>query len=679
MSANSSAQSVQKLFVDAATKLQRGDAAGARHELEKVSRMAPNSAAVWYNLALSAQHLGLHSKAIREYEKSLRITPGQVDALINMGLSYRHMGNVNAAKTVVQKALNLAPVHPRAQNLLGSLLAESGDTSAALGCFRKSIESEPENPDAIQNLTNLARELQAVGNPKCALKALETLLDLPGITLDQQVLHAQILLDLRHFDRAEPLIRKLKNRYPDVEDVWFIEMLYYECKNDHFAVIEIAQKILESSPEKAGVWDTLGRSYFELNSIDESRTSHQKAIDLDPENSEYRNHIALTHAALGERAQAEEYYRTAISLNVNNIEAYRNLASMRKFTSLDDPDVQSLQALWERDELGDDARCRLAFALGKVYDDCGLYDRAFEAYEVGNRIKSEEITRSGFNFDLLFGHIERITEIFDKPPLVTADVVIGRASPIFVLGVTRSGTTLVEQIISRHPDVTGRGELPCIERAIARLEKDYSQIRVYPDDFLLLDKAALNNETREYLEWVNRLRNLGTGHFTDKMPFNFVHIWLIKALFPQASIIHCQRHPLDVILSNYFQWFGSEINYVYDLQILSRFYVHYHRLMQHWHRVFQGEIHTVQYEALVVNKEHQIRELIKFAGLSWDDACYNSERSDTAARTASIWQVRQDIYTTSRERWRNYERYLSTAIEILQMEGILDVDMRSVH
>ena len=679
MSAKFSAQKAQKLFVEAATRLQRGDAAGARRGLEKVSRMAPNSAAVWYNLALSGQHLGLHSKAIREYEKSLRISPGQVDALVNLGLSYKHLGSSAAAMTSAQKALSLAPAHPRALNLLGSLLAESGDTSAALDCFRRSLDSEPENSDAIQNLTSLARELQGAGNSERALEALGPLLDLPGITRDQQELHAHIRLDLRHFDHAESLIRDLKTRYPDEVSVWLLEMLYCEWNKDHFAVIDIAKKILERSPGEARVWDTLGRIYFELNGIDESRASHQKAIDLDPENPEYRNHIGLTHAALGNREKAEENYRAAIALNANDVEAYRNLTSMRKFTSLDDPDVQSLQALWEKGELSEDARCRLAFALGKVYDDCGLYDRAFEAYETGNRIKSEEIAHSGFDFERYFGHIERIAEIFDKPPPVVADVVTGSARPIFVLGVSRSGTTLVEQIISRHPDVTGRGELPCIERAISRLEKDYGEMRVYPDDFLQLDKADLDNETREYLDWVTRLRDLDTGHFTDKMPFNFVHIWLIRALFPNASIIHCHRHPLDVILSNYFQWFGSDINYVYDLQVLARFYVRFHRLMEHWHRVFSGEIYKVQYEVLIADKESQIRELIKRAGLDWDEACLDSGRTDTAVRTASVWQVRQGIYTSSRERWRNYARHLSPAIGILRTEGILDSDLQYAH
>ena len=675
MSARSSAQKAQKLFVDAATRLQRGDAAGARRGLEKVSRLAPDSAAVWYNLALSAQHLGLHSKAIREYEKSLRISPRQVDALVNLGLSYKHMENADAARKAVRKALDLAPAHPRALNLLGTLLGESGDSAAAVDCFQKALGHDPGNIDVRQNL---AKELFGSGESEQALEVLDPLLGQSSITRELEELHVQILLDLRRFGLAGPLVQDLNNRYPDEESVWGLEMSFYALTNDHFSVIDVANKILTRSPRNAEAWDILGSAYFQLDSIEKSMINCQKAVDCDPENPEYLYHVGLAHASLGNREQAEENYRAAIALNSNHVEAYRNLTIMRKFKTLDDPDVKSLETLWEREDQSDDTRCMLAFALGKVYDDCGLYDRAFETYAVGNLIRSREIAKDGFDFDQYFGHIDRIAEVLDSPPRVTAEVASGSARPIFILGMSRSGTTLVEQIISRHPDVTPCGELPSIERIIDRLEKGQDAIRIYPDDFSSLGSADFEGEAREYLDWVIRLHDLNTGYFTDKMPFNFAHIWLIRALFPDAAIMHCHRHPLDVILSNYFQWYGSDINYVYDLKILARFYIRHYRLMKHWHRVFPGKIYQVQYESLVSDRENQIRKLIKGAGLEWNDNCLESGRSDMTVRTASVWQVRQGIYTSSKERWRNYEKYLSPAIEVLHKEGILDAELHYV-
>ena len=676
MSVKSSAQKAQRLFVEAATRLQRGDAAGARRGLQKVSRMAPNSAAVWYNLALSAQHLGLHSKAIREYEKSLRINPNQVDALVNLGLSQKHLGGTDAAMFSVRKAILLESKHPRALNLLGSLLAESGDASVALDCFQGALESDPDNVDA---RLNLAKGLFQYGDLEQSLAILNPLLGKPFATCEQLELHGQILLALGRYDQVEIALQELKNCSPDEESIWRLELFLRHLQKDHVAVIDIAQKLIVNSPDSAVYWHMLGSAYFEMDSAEDAKACFLKANDLDQENPEYRNNIGLVYASLGDKRNAEKNYRAAIALNKEYTPAYRNMVQMRKFSTLNDSDVEALEALWGRDNLDDDTRCNLAFALGKIYDDCGLYERAFRTYEIGNSIRWNEIATGDFDFDQFLNHFDRIVRALDRPPPVASDISNGCAQPIFILGMTRSGTTLVEQIFCRHPDVTGCGELSYIERAISRLERQQEVPRTYPEDFIHLDKEDFDMEAREYLSQVAHLQKLETSHFTDKMPFNFTHIWLIKALFPNAVIIHCHRHPLDTIISNYFQWFGSEINYVYDLRILAKFYVRYNRLMTHWHRMFPQEIYKVQYEALVADKESQIRQLIRKAGLRWDDACHDSKRSDMTIRTASIWQVRQGIYASSMDRWRRYEPYLLPAIEILCTEGILDSDLACVN
>ncbi len=671
MNANPSAQKVQELFLAAVTKLQEGDAKGARKGLEKVSRMAPNSPSVWYNLALTSQYLDLHSRAIQEYERSLKLSPNQVEALVNLGLSYRSINNMDAALASVRKALQLVPSHSRALNLLGSLLGESGDTQGAMECFHKSLGNEPDHPDARENLAHLARNCCAEGKYSLALDALGPLFHHSGSTLEEQLLYGEILVGLGQFDPVAQVLENLKARFPGVDRIQNLELLYYESIGEYFQAIPIAKTILEEYPESSQTWDTLGRIYFELNGIEESRACYEKAIDLDPKNSDYRNHLGLNHAAMGDRLQAENHYRAAISLDPDHIEAYWNLVNMKKFTSSDDPDVKALEALWQRLHEDEDARCRLAFALGKVYDDCADHDRAIAFYGIGNQTRANEIERNGFDFDQYFGHMERISKVFVAPPRVVADRVHGMARPIFVLGMFRSGTTLVEQILSRHPEVTGRGELPCVERAIARLEKTDVTRRVYPDDFPEIGKAEWNREAQKYGEWITGLQDLDTPCFTDKMPFNFAHIWLIKALFPEAIVVHCERHPLDVILSNYFQWFGTEIQVVYSLETLARFYIAYHRLMRHWHWLFPGEIIRVQYENLIADRENQVRELIRQAELEWDDRCLSRADSTTAIRTASIWQARQEIYTTAQGRWRNYARFLSPAIRVLQEEGIL--------
>lgn len=660
-----SAEKIKSMFVAAATKLQQGDANGAKKGLEKLAKLEPSSVAIKYNLALAYQHLGQHHKALENYMEVVKRAPDNIDAIINLGIAQKEMRLVEDATATAERALKIAPDHPRALNLLGSLFAEQENYDQARSRFEALLDADPANADARFNLANV---LIQSGDSESALQTISPLLE-RSPSKEQKILAGQILLDLKRFEEAGEIQKELNSAYPEDEEVWKFELSLCELIKDHFRVVDIAQRILKKSPNDAEIWNALGGAYFQLDAIEKSKDSYLKAIKLDQNNAEYRNNIGLTYASLGDKQRAEEYYRAAISLNPEYAEAYRNLVAMKKFSTLENEDAQMVIEQWEKQDLSDFSRCKLGFALGKILDDCGLSDRAFEAYDVGNQLKSKEIS---MDFDQYFTHIDRIVEVLDEKPKNSVLFNDSKTQPIFILGMPRSGTTLVEQIISRHPEVTGCGELPCIERAIGRLEKKYGGPRVYPDDFHSIDLNLYKQETQEYFNWVERLHDISTGYFTDKMPFNFLHIWLIKVMFPHAAIAHCHRHPLDVMTSNYFQLYGSDINFVYDLGIMARYYVRYHRLMRHWHTLFHGEIYKVQYEALVMNSEAETRALIDNMGLEWNDACLDQKRSDTAVRTASIWQVRQGIYTSSKERWRQYERHLQPAIDILMEEGVLD-------
>ncbi|MGI9316238.1 MAG: sulfotransferase [bacterium] len=671
MSNKQSAEKIKSMFIAAATKLQQGDANGARKGLEKLVKLEPSSVAIKYNLALAYQHLGQHHKALETYQQVVKSSPENIDAIINLGIAQKEMRQVEEAAATARRALKIAPDHPRALNLLGSISAEQENFEKARSHFQALLDADPSNADARFNLSNA---LIQSGDSQSALEILNPLLERHP-SKEQMILAGQILLDLKRFEEAGEIQKDLKSTYPEDEEVWKLELSLCELIKDHFRVVDIAQRILKKSPKDADVWNALGGAYFQLDAIEKSKDSYLKAIDLDQKHAEYRNNIGLTYASLGDKKSAEEYYRKAIALNSEYAEAYRNLVAMNKFTSLENEDAQMVIELWEKQDLSDFSRCKIAFALGKILDDCGLSDRAFETYDVGNQLKSKEIS---MDFDQYLTHIDRIVEVLDEKPENTVLFNDNESQPIFILGMPRSGTTLVEQILSRHPEVTGCGELPCIERTIGRLEKKYDGPRVYPDDFKSIELTLYKQETQEYFNWVNRLHDISTGFFTDKMPFNFLHIWLIKAMFPHAAIAHCHRHPLDVLTSNYFQLYGSDINFVYDLEIMARYYVRYHRLMRHWHSLFEGEVYKVQYEALVMDSDAETRALIEHMGLEWDDACLDQKRSDTAVRTASIWQVRQGIYTSSKERWRRYEKHLEPVINILMEEGVLDSEHRYI-
>ena len=675
-----SAEKIKLLFADSVKKLQQGNAARAARGFEKLVKAIPDSAVAWYNLGLSRQHLSRHAKAAEAYQRAVHLAPDNTDAVINLGLSQKELNQVDAAMQSAKAALKLAPRHPRALNLTGTLHAGKNDHEAAADAFQRALESEPDNEDARHNLAN---SMAQRGDFEAALETARPLFEKPNPEKRHRLLHGQILLNLKRYGEVFKVVDGLTAEFSKDEEVMLLQMSLYEMVKDYFGVIDVARELLAAmpknapgnAPKNARVWNSLGSAYFQLDSVDKAAECYSKAIQLEPDHAEYQNNKGLSHASRGEKSEAGRCYRKAIELNPGFAEAWRNVVAMKKFSALDDPDATAIERLWQTDNLDDFTRTKLAFALGKVYDDVGDYAQAFATYDIGNRLK---FTESKLDFDRYFSHIDGVPAVFTAPPKRFSEAV-GEHHPIFIVGMPRSGTTLVEQIISRHPMVSGCGELPCIEKAIARLEKRAQPMRVYPRDFLEIDGETLSGEARHYLSWVQRLHDLPTPFFTDKMPFNFVHLWLIKALFPDSAIVHCHRHPLDVITSNYFQLYASDVSFVYDLEVLAGYYVRYYNLMRHWRRVFAGEVHTVQYETLVGNKEAQTRKLIAAVKLPWNDACLDLKKSDTAVRTASIWQVRQGIYTTSLERWRNYEHQLAPAVKILRAEGILDDALNEVE
>lgn len=657
----------EALFAKSARRLQQGDAAGARKGLLKVVKQVPGSAVAWYNLGLSHQHLGEHDRAVAAYRKVVGINPDFPDGWVNLGVSYKALGQSEEAAAAAERAMAIDSHHPRALNLLGTLAVEAGDRDEARASFESSLASYPDFDDARFNLANLMVE---AGEFERALETAHPLFQGHPENIEYRQLNARAHMGLRRFEEASEIVKDLENRFPEDQSVMRLSLAFREVIRDHFGAIDVAEKIIGKEAEDASVWNSLGTAHFQLDSVDKARRYYEKAAQLDPSNAEYESNLGLAISSMGNKADAEEHYRRSLELNPHHVEAWRNIAALKRFESAEDADALAVKSLW--DEGADDfTMTKLSFALGKIYDDCGEYGKAFETYALGNRLKFKE---SRIDLEQYFAHMERFVTVFDSPPTETATARTD-INPIFILGMPRSGTTLVEQIVARHPSVYGCGELPCIERAIGRIEKRSRPQRVYPEEFWDVPEASFSAEALEYENWVRRLHEIDTPYITDKMPFNFVHIWLIKAMFPDAPIVHCQRHPLDVITSNYFQLYGSDISFVYDLEALTTYYIRYFRLMAHWSKVFGTAITHCRYEDLIEDTEARTRELIAAIGLPWDDACLDPRRSETAVRTASIWQVRQGIYTTSKERWRHYEKQLAPAIEILMNEDILNADL----
>ena len=660
-----SSQSLQKLFTKSVTRLQAGDIFHAKKGFIQLTRKLPDSAVVWYNLGLCHQHLGQHDKAITAYLKSLRIKPNQIDGWVNIGISYLELNQMGKAEEAILKSLELNPSHARGLNTLGTIQAKQDKLDDARTSFSKSIASQPDNRDARFNLVKL--ELKK-GNYNEALSMVDSFLTTYPDDREALNTKAGILIDQKDYKLASPIVTALEADAPDDEQVMRLGLSYREAIRDDFGAIAMAQKLLKQFPKEGKLWNSLAMTYFKLGSVKKSRAYCEKAVALDPQNPELASNLGLIHSSSGDKENAELFYRKALQLDPLHAETLVNITAMKRFKSIDDPNAQQIISIWEKSKLDNSTRIMISFALGKIYDDCGRYDDAFKVYKIGNDLKFKE---SRIDLAAWFNHIDRISNVLNTPPMMTSQCNYS-PQPIFILGMPRSGTTLVEQIISRHSQVHGCGELHCIEQAIRRLETKPDAMRVYPDDFRHVSQSEFEIEAREYLSWVKQQHDIKSEYLTDKMPFNFTHIWLIKAMFPDSVIVHCQRHPLDVIISNYFQLFGQDVGFTYNLESLTKYYIRYHQSMTKWKALFGDEIYNVVYEDLVSDVETQTRLLVGAANLTWEDNCLDQKRSDTVVRTASIWQVRQGIYTRSKERWKNYQAHLHQCIAILALAGILD-------
>ena len=339
-----------------------------------------------------------------------------------------------------------------------------------------------------------------------------------------------------------------------------------------------------------------------------------------------------------------------------------NIAYLEKADSTEDEIFNRIFKLFESDEISGEDETLLSFALGKLFDDCGEYDKAFHNYERGNLLAGLNI-----KFDIK-EHENLLNFIKDKyNAKYIGDIKkhgSQSAQPVFIVGMPRSGTSLVEQIIASHSQAFGAGELDFFNNITGFLSQDAKLVKKRIEDWTTRHNPELYNATATYLELINSIAGRPYTYVTDKMPYNFLHLGLISAMFPNASIIHCRRDPLDTCLSIYFHYFQGFHNYSFNLTNIALYYKSYDNLMSHWEKTIPNPIKTINYEDLTGNKEAEIHSIIDFLKLPWEDACLEFYKNKQVVQTRSNIQVRKPIYTSSVNRWGNYNKHITPLLEV---------------
>jgi tetratricopeptide (TPR) repeat protein len=410
--------------------------------------------------------------------------------------------------------------------------------------------------------------------------------------------------------------------------------------------IEICRKAIAENADTSDFHANLGLALRKQGELQDAIEACKTAIRIDPEFAEAHNNLGLVFMDAGEIDRAMECFREALRLDPTMTSTSLNMARARRFGEADLPEIARIESLLERDDILREGRINLHFALGKMLEDCGRYDQAFAHFRKGNEYKRGYVR---FDSEHYRRWCARIREVFTAK-FFAGNGALGDPSerPVFIVGMPRSGTTLVEQILASHPQVFGAGELRTIVETVCTLEaRDASEV-VYPELVAGLDEAAIHWAGQHYLDTL-RSMDEGADRVTDKMPTNFFHL----------GIIHCRRDAMDICVSNFVLLFGEGHYYSYDLADIASYYRGYEQMMAHWKEVLPIRMYEVQYEELVTDQERISRELVDYIGLDWDDRCLEFHQTRRAVQTASNWQVRQPIYKSARKRWKHYEKNLA--------------------
>ena len=516
------------------------------------------------------------------------------------------------------------PNQPILFNLIGACYKKIGQLEGAIKMFRIAVSLEPKYAEAYFNLASVLNSLnqkdEAEENYKIAIK-----------------------ISPKYFEAHN----NLGNLYIEIGQL--------------DSAIESLEWAIAYKHDFAEAYNNLGNAYYDHGKVDKAVENYQKAIKFNPNYAKACLNLALVFKDLGDKENFIEYIEKALSLNPNWGHAYYHLSRVKKYTK-NDPQIEQMILVLKNNDLDSIDRIGLNFALSKVYEDLENSEKQFKYLNEANSLRKKELNYSIEKDQRLFS---RIKETFEFLPSIVSipKTKLDIVRPIFIVGMPRSGTSLVHQIIDSHSDVYGMGELNHLNKFVVPLLKSFNnQSSKY---FKENDLISLRNQ------YINSLPISGVDKsvVVDKMPLNFRYIGFILSAFPEARIIHMNRDPMATCWSIYKYEFRGNA-YSFNQKDIASYFLLYRDLMDFWDKLFPGKILNVTYESLTLNQEKETRKILNYCGLDWDQNCLNFYENKTTMKTTSSMQVRQKMYQGSSEVWKKYENYLHPLIKGLDFNKL---------
>jgi tetratricopeptide (TPR) repeat protein len=580
-----------------------------------------------------------------------------------------------AAKLVRRRAsgagVALDAVRSRTDLAEAGRLRTTGQPAEAKARYRQILLHTPDEPEALHWLGVLEYKDR---NPTEALALLERTVAVtprtaPASTAAQRRYHlAEVQRGLDRHEEARGNYRRALDGMPKMADIHFGLGCSLLALN-HMAEAESAfRRALALAPEDAEAADGLAQSLAGLERFEEALAHYDRALALEPDRPAVHGNKGICLQYLGRFAEAAAAHRRALELDPNLAIAHFNLALLGEAGSGTEDKTERLEILLRRPGLDTRSRVLGEFALARRLDKEGEVERAFAHASRANALKVESLP-TAFDGGAFTDYVERLLATFDAPFFAARQGWgLDDPLPILVVGMPRSGTTLVEQILASHPEAHGAGELRWFREMTLSLQERLASDRPYPACAEEMTAASASSLADDYLADLSR-RAPEAWRVVDKMPANALRLGLAALLLPGARVVHCRRDPRDTCLSCYFNVFAQGQSFTYDLRHLGLVYRQYARVMAHWAEVLPIPILSLDYEALIEDTEAQVRRLLDFCDLSWDARCLDFHETARPVRTASFHQVRQPLYASSVGRWRAYARHLGPLFEALEIGG----------
>lgn len=598
----------------------------ARQALLKAVQLDPKQASAHNNLGILHFEAGEFKEAVASYQKAVAANPRFAEAYNNLANASRFAGDHAKALGHYHKALQLRENYPEAYNNLGTLLRDQGKYAEAEHAYRKAMGQNSKYMDAYNNLANL---LYMTNKDTDALR---------------------VLADALRIQENHPVTLTITAR---------VQLR----RGNHQAAEQAARRAMAANPANADAMVALGQVFHETDRFDQAVEILSKALETAPNSPEARNFYGVALKSVGRLEEGKENILKAIELNSSNYGAFANLNDLVDFREAPEL-VEKMEAIFAQSKNHDDPRLlSLHFGFAKALDDIGQHERALDHYMKGAAQKRKLLAYDEAETHQFFKDVAQAfpAEVFQNRPFAG----FPNDRLVFIVGMPRSGSTLVEQILASHPDVFGAGEVKYLARALGQMRDRFPSMGRYPDLFKDMEAFHFDLLGKSYLK--QTLPPAGTAKkITDKLLTNYFFVGLINLIFPNAKIVHTVRNPVDTSLSAFTKLFKDDMPHSYDFGELGRYHLQYQELMNHWRKVLPpGTMLDVNYEDVVADTEGKARELIDFVGLDWDPACVEFHRSTRPVKTASVAQVRKPIYTGSVERWRKYGPGLQPLIDAL--------------